>query len=201
MAENMDGENEAPGLINLTRSNPFTTPSNYFDELTGRINQSVFVSNLAKTEGDGFTTPPHYFETLKDEITAQINLGDYHAKDGEGYKIPSGYFEELTKKIEAKTVVQKKAVKLWSQPLFKYAVAACLVVASSTSWLGYQKYQSTQINKVELAKDQTLYDIDESVITEYILENQQAKTSSATTVEMENYILDNFSTRDLSNNL
>jgi hypothetical protein len=55
MAENMEWENEAPALAKLKKSNPFTVPANYFDELGERINQSVFLSSLKKEEG--FTTP------------------------------------------------------------------------------------------------------------------------------------------------
>ncbi len=201
MAENVEWENEAPQLAKLTKSNPFTTPSNYFEELTGRINQSVFISNLVKTNDAGFTTPKDYFNTLEAEISAQVNLEVYKVTDNQGFNVPVGYFEELSKTITTKTLTKKKTIKLWSQPLFKYAVAACLLLVASSSWFGYQQIQHNQLNKIELAKDQTLYDIDESVITEFVLENQTANTANATPVELESYILDNFSTNDLSNNL
>ena len=201
MAENMDRENEAPGLTNLTNSNPFTTPSNYFEELTGRINQSVFVSNLVTTENAGFIIPKDYFNKLELEITAQTNLGVQNIEENQGFSIPANYFEELTEKINTRIQPNKKVIKLWHRPIFKYAVAACLLLASGSSWFGYQQYKTNQLNNIELAKEQILYDIDESVITDFVLENQTASSTNATSIEIESYILDNFSTSDLSNNL
>ena len=200
MAEDMEWENEAPQLAKLTKSNPFTIPSNYFEELTERINQSVFVNHMVRKDHAGFTTPKDYFNTLGDKIIAQSNLESFKDKENQGFTTPTDYFEQLQENITKKSLA-KKVIKLWDRPLFKYAIAACLVVVSSSTWFGYQQIQNNQLNKIELVADQALYDIDQSVITEYIMENQQANTSSATTVEMENYIIDNFSTNELSNSL
>ncbi|WP_343533051.1 hypothetical protein [Pedobacter sp.] len=200
MAENMEWENEAPQLAKLKKSNPFTVPTNYFEELEERINQSVFMSSLEKSASNGFTTPPEYFETLSNQIISQAKLSTM-VSEPQGFSIPDGYFEQLQQNIAAKTTNTKKTVKLWHQPLFKYAVAACLVIMSTTGWFANKQYQSHQLRKTELAKEQLLYDIDESVIIEYVQEAQQGKTGNVTDSEMENYILDNFSTTDLSNNL
>lgn len=200
MAENMEWENEAPQLAKLKKSNPFTVPTNYFEELEERINQSVFMSSLEKSASNGFTTPPEYFETLSNQIISQAKLSTM-VSEPQGFGIPDGYFEQLQQNIAAKTTDTKKTVKLWHQPLFKYAVAACLVIMSTTGWFANKQYQSHQLRKTELAKEQLLYDIDESVIIEYVQEAQQGKTGNVTDSEMENYILDNFSTTDLSNNL
>lgn len=200
MAENMEWENEAPQLAKLERSNPFTVPTNYFGELQERINQSVFMSSLEKTTNAGFATPPNYFENLNEQIISKAKLSTF-VNAQQGFSVPDGYFDQLQQSITAKTINHKKVVKLWHQPLFKYAVAACLVIASTTGWFANQQYQSRQLRKTELAKEQLLYDIDESVIIEYVQEAQLGKTANVTDSEMEAYILDNFSTTDLSNNL
>lgn len=201
MAENMEWENEAPQLAKLKKSNPFTVPSNYFEGLEERINQSVFISALQKNEAAGFTVPANYFDTLEQQIKSRVSLEQFKNNSQESFAVPSGYFEKLQANITAQTIGKKKTTKLWHQPLFKYAVAACLVIASTTGWFANEHYQNKELRKTELAKEQMLYDIDESVIMEYMQEAQNAKTASFTESEMENYILDNFSTNDLSNNL
>lgn len=200
MAENMEWENEAPKLASLKKSSPFTVPSNYFEELGERINQSVFISQLEQTESAGFTVPSNYFENLESEISARVALEQLKTET-QGFSVPEGYFEKLQQNIASKTTETKKPVKLWHQPLFKYAVAACLVIASTTGWFTNKKYQTKQLRSTELAKEQLLYDIDESVILEYVQESQNVRSANVTDGEMESYILDNFSTNDLSNNL
>lgn len=204
MAENMEWENEAPQLAKLKRVNPFTVPNQYFDELEERINQSVFISKLEKTENAGFNVPSNYFETLENQINSRIVLEQFK-NETQGFSVPDGYFEKLQQNIVAKTTETKKTFKLWHQPIFKYAVAACLVIASTTGWFANVHYQDKQLRNAELAKEQLLYDIDESVILEYVQESQNVKTANVTdgqsVNEMESYILDNFSTNDLSNNL
>lgn len=204
MAENMEWENEAPQLAKLKKSNPFTVPENYFDELGERINQSVFINSLQEIESSGFNVPENYFETLATQITSRVALEQFKNEDSQGFVVPNGYFENLQQNITAKTVDTKnvkKTVKLWHQPLFKYAVAASLVIVSTTGWFASKQYQNKQLRKTELAREQLLYDIDESVIIEYVQESQNTKTANVTDSEMEDYILDNFSTTDLSNNL
>ena len=62
-----------------------------------------------------------------------------------------------------------------------------------------------QVQSAETVNEQMLYDIDESTIIDH-LETQNAtssniKTTSASDTEMENYILSNFSSSDLSQEL
>jgi len=215
MAENMEWENEAPQLAKLKKSNPFTVPENYFDELGERINQCVFINSLQEIESSGFNVPENYFDTLATQITSRVALEQFKNEDSQGFVVPKGYFENLQQNITAKTVSTenvkknvksvKKTVKLWHQPLFKYVVAASLVIVSTTGWFANKQYQNKQLRSAELAREQLLYDIDESLIVEYVQESQNTKTAnvadSENVNEMEDYILDNFSTTDLSNNL
>jgi len=197
----MEWENEAPQLAKLKKANPFTVPSNYFEELNERIHQSLFIDALKKSKQTGFSAPENYFENLESQITTRISLEQFKDGNQEGFAVPSGYFEKLSRNIAAQTTGNKKVIKLWHRPLFKYAAAACLVISTTTGWFANEYYQNKQLRKTELAKEQMLYDIDEGTIMEYMQEAQNVKTVSFTDTEMENYILDNFSTSDLSNNL
>ena len=83
----------------------------------------------------------------------------------------------------------------------KYASAACFVVLIASGL--YLNNQNTvqNLRNSELANEQMLYDIDESVIIEHLEESQNVTTSSASDTEMENYILNHYSSSDLTNNL
>jgi hypothetical protein len=161
----------------------------------------VFISTLQKTPASGFSTPIDYFNTLESQINAKITLAQFETETP-GFAVPDGYFDKLQQNILAKTSEAKQSIKLWQRPIFKYAVAACLVLTSTAGWFAKQEIEAAkQAQSLELAKEQMLYDIDESVILEYVQESQNVKTASMTEGEMENYILDNFSTTELSNSL
>ena len=153
----------------------FTTPENYFAELTERINSAVFI------------------EQMKANVPAD-----------KGYTLPDKYFEKLTSAVLAKTieeqpVQQTKVVKLWHSKLLKYASAACfLLIAGAGLYFNNQQYQPQPKEYVEIAGEQMLYDIDEEVIIEHIEASQSGQTkSSAEDEALENYILNNYSQNDL----
>lgn len=200
MADNMDWEKEAPHLAQLERKNPFTVPAHYFDELSQRTQSLIFIESFKNESGSGFEVPANYFETLEAQISSRLTIEQLMANSENGFKVPDGYFEQLEANISAKTR-SPKTVKLWQKPLFKYAVSACLVLASTTGWFANKQYQETKLRNTELAKEQMLYDIDESVILEYMQETQNTKTANVSDSEMESYILDNFSAHELSNSL
>lgn len=197
MAEHMDWESEAPNLARLQKTNAFGVPPTYFDDLENRIKQSVFLSELSKEENGAFSTPDNYFADLASQISTKIALETN--RNGNGFSVPENYFNNLQQAIVDKAVPAKKTIKIWHQPLFKYAVAASLVIVSTTGWFANKTYQQNQTQKLELAKEQILFDIDENTILEYLHEDQNAK-SKINSQEMESYILDNFSSNDLSNN-
>ncbi|WP_113639644.1 hypothetical protein [Nubsella zeaxanthinifaciens] len=200
MADNMEWENEAPELAKLEKKNPFTVPAHYFDELSERTQSLIFIESLKREGNSGFEVPANYFKTLEEQINSRLTIEQLTATSESGFKVPDGYFNQLQSNIVAKTK-STKTVKLWHKPLFKYAVSACLVLASTTGWFANKQYQETKLRNTELAKEQLLYDIDESVILEYVQETQNTKTANVSDSEMENYILDNFSAHELSNSL
>ncbi|MFD0939436.1 hypothetical protein [Pedobacter boryungensis] len=202
--EDMEWEMEAPHLASLSRTTPYSAPDNYFKDLTTHINQSVFVASLTQKENPGFTVPQNYFEELGTEIESRIAVDQlYELAKSDGFKTPANYFDKLNADILSKTsgTVQKtKVVRLWQTDFMKYAAAACFILLTA-SGLYFNQQNTLQENRTsELASEQMLYDIDESVIIDHIQESQTASTSASDT-EMENYILDHFSSSDLSNNL
>lgn len=202
----MEWEKEASYLASLPRSSPYRVPDQYFDDLQSRIQRSVFLDGLALKENQGFKLPTGYFDSLRTQIDAKLStkrLSELVEK--QGFQVPSTYFDELQARITAKVVEAKpqpKLRKLWHTDAMKYVSAACFIlVAASVLYVNQQQTLKEQ-RKDELAHEQMLYDIDESVIIEHLSESKAASTTNnASPTEIENYILDNFSSNDLSNNL
>ncbi len=201
--ENMEWEREAPQLASLPRTMPYRVPDNYFNELQERINQSVFVESLMQKESQGFTVPQNYFEDLGLQIESKIAAEQIKSLvKTDGFKTPANYFENLQANILSKTTApqQTKVVRLWGSQFMRYASAACVFVVIASGLYFTQQSKVDQTASVDLATEQMLYDIDENTILEHIQESQTA-TNGTSDAEMENYILNNFSSTDLSNNL
>ncbi|MES2447947.1 MAG: hypothetical protein V4546_12250 [Bacteroidota bacterium] len=203
--ENMDWEKEASHLASLPRSTPYRVPDNYFDDLQARINQSVFVAELMQKEKQVFTVPQNYFENLSEQIESKIATAQLKSLIKEdGFKIPANYFDNLNAAILNQTVnatPKIKTISLWRSNFVKYAAAACFVIATATGLYFSQQNEVSQIRTAELVSEQMLYDIDESVIIEHLQESENMSTSLASDKEIENYILENYSSSDISNNL
>lgn len=202
----MEWEMEAPFLAGLPRTTPYRVPDNYFNDLSTRINQSIFIEDLMQKENHGFTVPTNYFEELGQQIESRITLEQFKGlATNDGFKTPANYFDRLQADILSKTVTtaqpKTRVVRLWQTDLMKYASAACFILLAATGLYLNEQHSLKQLRSVEFANEQVLYDIDENVIFEHLQENQTATTNSASETEMENYILDNFSSNDLSNNL
>ena len=204
--ENLEWELEASHLANLPRTTPFNIPDKYFDDLQARINQSVFVDGLMQKEIHGFNVPQNYFEDLSAQIESKIAIEQIKSIVAtDGFKTPVNYFDQLNAQILSKTSAaapKSKIVRLWSSDFMKYASAACIIVLTASGLYFNQQNTIKQNRTAELASEQMLYDIDESVIIEHIQESQNVSTTTnASYTEIENYILDNYSSSDLSNNL
>lgn len=203
--ENMDWEKEASHLASLSRSTPYRVPDNYFDDLQARINQSVFIADLMQKEDLGFVVPQNYFENLAEQIESKIATAQIkELVKTDGFKTPSNYFEKLNTAILEQTInatPKIKKISLWRSDLVKYAAAACLVIAIATGFYFNQNKEVAQNTTAELISEQMLYDIDESVIIEHLQESENMSTSLASDKEIENYILENYSSSDISNNL
>ena len=199
--ENIDWEKEAPLLASLPRTTPFSVPDQYFGDLQTRIHQSVFVDGLMQKDHQGFTVPKGYFEELTTHINAEIALEKFKAFDNDGFKTPANYFDKLNTQILSKTSALKpetKTFKLWRSDLMKYAAAACFILVTASGLYLNQRHTLQQNRITEIASEQILYDIDESVIIEHLTENQSLTSVSPSDTELENYMLNHYSTNELS---
>lgn len=203
--ENIDWEMEAPLLASLPRTTPFRVPDQYFENLQTHIHQSVFVDSLMQRENQGFTVPENYFEELGANIEAKIAIDKFkNLTANDGFKTPINYFDHLNAQILSKTSALKpktKVFKLWSSDLMRYAAAACFIILTASGLYLNQQNTLKQNRNTEIANEQILYDIDESVIIEHLMENESLTSTSPSDTELENYILNHYTTNDLSNNL
>ena len=209
--ENNDWKKDAPSLAAMSRSNPFAVPNNYFESADEAILSSIFLDGLKqKTNDNNFEIPEHYFEDLTERIETTIRLSELPVKEN-FFAVPENYFDTLQDKIASKIATEEpkktaKIVPLWRRNIVKYASAACFLLMASFGTYFYQNSNSipiSQTQSADIANEQMLYDIDENTIIEH-LEAQNtntSKTSSASDTEMENYILSNFSSSDLTHEL
>jgi hypothetical protein len=199
--EDMEWEMEAPTLAALPRITPYRVPDNYFNDLTAQLNSSIILNNFTSKEGHGFIVPTNYFEELNGQINSRITLEQFKS---DGFTTPVNYFDKLQANILSQTVDSKperKVVRLWHTDLIRYASAACFILLTASALYFNQQSTVKETHSTELASETMLYDIDESVIIEHLNESQTATNSNASQAEMERYILDHYSSNDLSNNL
>jgi len=157
----------------------------------------------------GFTTPAHYFDELSESINARISAEKFKAViQNDGHTVPDNYFEKLQANILAKTtaeteqIVKPKVVRLWSSSLLKYATAACFLLVTGLGLYFNQQNPAQQTASADLATEQMLYDIDEQAIIDHIssADITQPK-STAVDIDLENYILTNYSQSELATSL
>lgn len=149
----------------------------------------------------GFTVPPNYFETLNAQIQSRVAIEQFKSV---GFTTPPNYFAKLQTSILDQTVNAKpatKVIRFWGSYLMRYAAAACFIVLTASGLYLNQQSAIKETQSTELANETMLYGIDESVIIEHLKESQTATNKSASQAEMESYILDHYSSNDLSNNL
>jgi hypothetical protein len=203
--ENMEWEKEAPTLAALPRITPYRVPDSYFNDLTAQINTTIFLTGITQQGNSGFTVPANYFEELGVQIESRIALEQLKSlTTANGFTTPVNYFDKLQANILSQTSTaqqETKIVRLWHTDLMKYASAVCFIILAASGLYFNQQNNITEKRNTELANEQLLYNINESVIIEHIQESQTATNTSASDTEMEKYILDHYSSNDLSNNL
>ncbi|MEJ5994309.1 hypothetical protein WG904_07740 [Pedobacter sp. Du54] len=204
--ENMEWEKEAPTLAGLPRITPYRVPDNYFNDLTSRLSAIAFLNGLTEVDGSGFVVPPNYFEALNAQVKSRIAVEQFKSlTSADGFKTPANYFDKLQASILEQTVnarPEPKVTRFWSSDVMRYAAAACFILLTASGlYLNQQSIVKAENQSTELTSDVMLYDIDESVIIEHLKETQAATNASASQAEMESYILDHYSSTDLSNNL
>jgi negative regulator of sigma E activity len=211
--ENNDWINEAPALAAMAKRNPFSVPDGYFENCDEAIFSAVFLDGLKqKTSDNNFEVPQNYFEDLTERIQTRIALAEM-PKAENAFGVPENYFDNLQSRITDRIAASEpkkeaKIIPLWRRNIVKYASAACFLLMASFGIYFYQNGSPATVQQVQSAEavnEQMLYDIDESTIIDH-LETQNTtssikKTTSASDTEMENYILSNFSSSDLTQEL
>ena len=167
--ENEEWREEAPRLSGLPVEDVFSVPPNYFEELSASIEAKVAVDRLKSLAGD------------------------------QPFTVPSGYFDRLNAEVMAKAKSPSKVLKLWRSGIVKYASAACFLLIAGLGTYFYQDQPKQTINYAEIANEQMLFDIDEDVIIEHIQGTDVSiQPTTADQSDLESYILNNFSTSELT---
>lgn len=211
--ENNDWMNEAPALAAMGKRNPFSIPDGYFENCDEAIISAVFLNGLKqKTSNNNFEVPQHYFEDLTERIQTRIALAEM-PKAGQAFAVPENYFDTLQHRIADRIAASEpkketKIIPLWRPRIVKYASVACFLLMASFGVYFYQNGSTAAVQQTQSAEainEQLLYDIDESTIIDHLeaqnTTSSNIKTTSASDTEMENYILSNFSSNDLSQEL
>jgi hypothetical protein len=149
---------------------------------------------------DVFSVPPNYFEELSASIEAKVSMERLKALPAkDGFSVPAGYFDQMRGEVLAKAKSPSRVLKLWSSNIVKYASAACFVLVAGLGVYFNQEQPQQPLNSVEMANEQMLFDIDEDVIIEHIQGvDVAAQPLSSDQSDLENYILNNFSTTELT---
>lgn len=167
--ENEDWREEAPTLSGIPVKAVFAVPDNYFKQLSASIEAKIAVDKLKSTIAD------------------------------QPFAVPDGYFDRLQEDILAKTKAPAKILQLWRSSVLKYASAACFVLVAGLGVYFNLEQPQQALSNAEIANEQMLFDIDEETIIEH-LQNSTVATPpiSSDQSDLENYILNNFSTTELT---
>ena len=118
----------------------FIIPEGYFDELSQNIQSRIAIDGALTESAELFAVPEGYFDELSQNIQSRIAVEEALTEPAESFAVPEGYFDKLTENILNKTVneeverteiVKNKGIvrQLFVSSAFKYATAACVVLA------------------------------------------------------------------------
>lgn len=146
---NENWQEHAPTLAAMEKTNPFSIPDGYFEEMQQQLHSRIRIRQFDDNE-NVFKIPDDYFETLEDKLISISKLeglkGNSHT---EILPVPQGYFDTLEQRIKAKLEAEElnaaptKIKRLYSNWI-TYAAAACITAIIS---LGI--YYNTQNNNIE----------------------------------------------------
>jgi hypothetical protein len=140
--ENIDGELDESFLDNKLKENPFTIPTNYFDDL---YEQTIAQKNLMDLDfkNKDFNVADNYFENSKNQILSKIILDDVldNTSIKEDFKVPTNYFNTLSNSILENTTKKPQAA-IRKMHFFRYAAAVLILISSSLIIFNYQNQNS-----------------------------------------------------------
>ena len=106
--ENKDWLDDYMSLKQVNPSDPFTVPSDYFDDLEGRIEARKNLSELIdRNLPEGFVVPDNYFAELTGIIQSRIAIEEVATAANNGFVIPEGYFENLQLQIQSRVFIEE----------------------------------------------------------------------------------------------
>lgn len=217
-------ENNLQSRINIEEAldkatGSFTVPENYFEGMEAQLSARIAIEEAMEGKSEGFTVPDEYFDNMQAQINARIAVEEaLENTEGEGFTVPDQYFSKLQEAILAKTtgvaeeapVVQlspasrqpqadqRRGVvrRLINSGAFKYATAACLVLAVGTTWL-INRYESPEAVHKRSYIHKALSNVSDDDIIDYLQLHMDAADTRGVMDEAEQINTDNASAEDL----
>jgi hypothetical protein len=149
---NTDWLKEAPSLAKISKENPFSVPSTYFETLNENLNSLVILESVRFENEEEFKLPENYFNQLAGKIEdRKAIVAIQNLTPSEGFKVPDAYFTSLSERINLKIEEKKSPAKLKNmfQSWIRYSAAASLVFV-----IGISLYfnSSSYVFKQQLSK-------------------------------------------------
>ena len=131
--ENSDKDwlKEAPTLAKISRENPFTVPSAYFESLNENLNTLAKLENARFENEDEFNLPENYFNQLAGRIEDRIAIDTIqNLAPADGFKVPDAYFSSLAERINSRIDEKQAPAKLKEMfpSWIRYSAAASVVL-------------------------------------------------------------------------
>jgi len=111
-SENEDKKwiDEYPTLKQVKPVNAFAVPSNYFEEMEGKVMIAIRLEELKKPgSNEGFTIPQNYFDELAQNIQSRVAIEGALAND-KSFTVPENYFDGLEQNIQARVNIGEALV-------------------------------------------------------------------------------------------
>lgn len=156
----------------------FTVPDNYFNNMQASLQSRINIEEaLQHTNGD-FTVPENYFDDLQQQITSRIAVEEALDAGHDGFTVPDQYFDKLQSAILNKTTqpaAKRNAVirKMFTSGVFKYATAACLVLAVGGT-LFLKQFESPQAVHQRSYIHKALANVPDADIIDYLQTHMDA---------------------------
>jgi hypothetical protein len=130
--ENSDKDwlKEAPTLAKISRENPFSVPSAYFESLNENLNILAKLESVRFENEDEYNLPENYFNQLAGRIEDRITIDTIqNLAPADGFKVPDSYFSSLTERINSRIEEKKAPAKLKNMfpSWIRYSAAASVV--------------------------------------------------------------------------
>ena len=178
----MELQDTSPILAQISRSNVFTVPEGYFENLGERLLVNALL-NIPEGEAGNESNhsqqvPSGYFDQLSDSILSKIKnaekaalAGDYPLLDSlkkeNVYSVPEAYFENLSSGILAAIKPKAKIISFTKSIWWKYAAAAFFagIMLVSAFFIFNSGSKQSSVYVAATQKYQTLKQINNGIAT------------------------------------